>query len=343
MFQSATLKLTGWYLLILMSISLLFSAIIYQVASSEVDARLHNLQLEVQRESIFSPQYDFLAVRNLQAKEAAASLLIELFYANILILAAGGIGSYVLARRTLQPIEEAHEAQSRFTSDASHELRTPLAAMKTELEVALRDPKLSKDEMRVLLASNLEEVDKLTKLSHTLLQLSRLDNTAIKKGRVVLDDVAKSVIERFDKTGTRIVFTPHVKPLKVLAHKESIEELITILVDNALKYSFEDSPITIDLKRHNKKAVFSVANNGKGISSEDLPHIFERFYRVDGSRTGGSKSGYGLGLSLAKQIIEHHDGELSASSAPEATTTFTFSLPLYSKTKNAKNSLKPRI
>lgn len=317
-----------------MGISLLFSIIIYQVASSEVNARLRNLQLEIQRESnVFSPRYDFKTIRNLQAQEAATSLFVELFYANILILAAGGIGSYVLARRTLKPIEEAHEAQSRFTSDASHELRTPLAAMKTELEVALRDPKVSKTEMRSLLESNLEEVDKLSKLSHTLLQLSRLDHTAIKKDRVNLDDVVKEVIERYDKTGSRIILTPHAKPLYVLAHRESVEELITILVDNAMKYSYENSTVNITLKRHNKKGVFTVANSGKGIQPQDLPHIFERFYRADGSRTGGSKSGYGLGLSLAKQIIEHHNGELSASSAPGEITTFTFSLPIFSKDK----------
>lgn len=335
MFHSATLKLTGWYLLILMGISLLFSIIIYQVASSEVNARLRNLQLEIQRESadFFTPRYDFKTIRNLQAQEAATSLFVELFYANVLILAAGGVGSYVLARRTLKPIEEAHEAQSRFTSDASHELRTPLAAMKTELEVALRDPKVSKTEMRILLESNLEEVDKLTKLSHTLLQLSRLDHTAIKKDRVNLDEVVKEVIERYDKSGERIQLTPHIKPLYVLAHKESIEELVTILVDNAIKYSYEDSTVNITLKRHNKKGELAVANSGKGIKPEDLPHIFERFYRADGSRTGGSKSGYGLGLSLAKQIIQHHNGELSASSAPGAVTTFSFSLPIFSKDK----------
>src|SRR5690606_24862255 len=109
---------------------------------------------------------------------------------------AGGVGSYYLARRTLRPIEEAHEAQSRFTSDASHELRTPLASMKTELEVALRDPALNKEEMRELLVSNLEEVDKLTKLSQNLLQLSRLEQENIQLERVVLREVISGVVAR---------------------------------------------------------------------------------------------------------------------------------------------------
>lgn len=338
MFQSATVKLTAWYLLILMSISLLFSVIIYQVASSEISTRLESLQLGILRESHIRtlPQYDLQELRNFQAQKAATSLLVGLFYANILILAAGGIISYLLARRTLGPIQRAHEAQSRFTSDASHELRTPLAAMKTELEVALRDPDVTKEEMRELLTSNLEEVDKLSKLSHTLLQLSRLDHSAIKKERVSLDDVVREVIERYDKTSSRISLTPHSKPLFVLAHKESITELVTILVDNAIKYSDAGSVIDVTLKKQNRKGTLSISNSGKGIKPEDLPHIFERFYRADASRTGGSKSGYGLGLSLAKQIVELHEGDLTASSAPGALTTFTVSLPIFSKDK-AKN------
>lgn len=88
-----------------------------------------------------------------------------------------------------------------------------------------------------------------------------------------------------------------------------------ILVDNALKYSPSDSLVTIKLSKRNNKACFEITNTGEGISPDDLPHIFDRFYRADGSRTGGKKSGYGLGLALAKKIVEIHNGDLYASSA----------------------------
>jgi len=334
MFQSATLKLTGWYLLILMGISLIFSVIIYSVASSEISSQIDTFQqgIRIKSGAALNPS-DFQTLRDLRAHEAAASLFVGLFYANIVILASGGIGSYLLARHTLRPIQRAHEAQSRFTSDASHELRTPLAAMKTELEVALRDPNLSKSEMHELLASNLEEVDKLTRLSHTLLQLSRLDHSGIKKERVLLDDVLLQTIERFDRSGERIAFTPHIKPLYISGHPGSIEELVTILVDNAIKYSPPKSRITIKLQKRSQKATFSISNGGKGINPQNLPHIFDRFYRGDSSRTGGPRSGYGLGLSLAKKIVEMHNGELSASSALNQETTFSVSLPIFSKNK----------
>lgn len=338
MFQSATIKLTAWYLMILMIISLLFSAIIYQVTSVEVNRRLEELQTGIQRQNGFRtpPNFDGETFRLNQAHEASTNLIVSLIYANVIILVAAGAGSYLLARRTLRPIEEAHEAQSRFTSDASHELRTPLAVMKTELEVALRDTSLTKADMRELLESNLEEVDKLSRLSHTLLKLSKLDYDNIDKERLSLADIVKATTERFDKTGKRIqVKTQKLLP-KIEANRASIEELSTILIDNALKYSPADSLVSIHLGKRAQKVYLEVTNTGDGISPEALPRIFDRFYRADPSRTGGEKSGYGLGLSLAKKIVEIHHGELSVSSAPQHATTFTVLLPI-SNNSQAEN------
>ncbi len=332
MFHSATLKLTAWYLLILVAIGLVFSVIIYQVASSEIRSRLEVVQERLQNDAEASNMllgYDFVTLRALEARQAQTNMFTSLIYMNLSLLAIGGIASYFMARRTLEPIEQSHEAQSRFTSDASHELRTPLAAMKTELEVALRDPKLSKKEMRELLASNLEEVDKLSKISQTLLLLSRLEHSALATGRVAIDDITRRVIESHNQKKPRIIYAPPEKPLYVTAHQISIEELITILVDNALKYSPASSKVQVLLTRRGKKARLQVTNTGKGIRPEDLPYIFERFYRADESRTGGKEMGFGLGLALAKKIVEVHKGDLSASSAPGKETTFTVSLPLH--------------
>lgn len=333
MFESATLKLTVWYLIILMGVGLLFSVIIYQLATAEVSSQLElirqRLQIEAETLQIALPEYNFAELQELQMQQAKASLFTNLLYMNLFLLALGGIVSYLMARRTLEPIEQTHEAQSRFTSDASHELRTPLAAMKTELEVALRDKSLSKKEMRELLTSNLEEVDKLAKISQTLLLLSRLDHGALPTGRVAIDDIARRLVENHNRAKSRITYLPPDKPLYVNAHKVSIEELMTILVDNALKYSPPSSKVRVTLARRGKKARLEVTNAGKGIPPEDLPHIFDRFYRVDESRSSSEKSGFGLGLSLAKKIVEMHGGDLSVSSEPDKKTTFSVSLPLY--------------
>lgn len=339
MFQSATIKLTAWYLMILMIISLLFSVIIYQVTSAEINRRLEELQTGIQQQNNYrsAPGFDVGSIRVSQAHEASTNLIVSLIYINVIILIAAGIGSYVLARRTLRPIEEAHEAQSRFTSDASHELRTPLAVMKTELEVALRDPKLGKAEMRELLTSNLEEVDKLSRLSQTLLQLSKLDYANIQKEKLSLDSIVRRAAKRLDKTGKRIEFTTTKSSPMIIANQAGIEELATILIDNALKYSPDKSLISIRIGKRAQKASFEISNTGEGIHADILPLIFERFYRADTSRTGGGKNGYGLGLALAKKIVEIHGGELSASSAPGHTTTFTVLLPLASRTQTSEN------
>src|SRR5690606_27239432 len=126
-----------------------------------------------------------------------------LVYLNCIVLAAGGVGAYFLARRTLRPIEEAHEAQSRFTSDASHELRTPLAAMKAELEVTLLSKELDEAETREVLESSLEEVEKLTRLSDLLLKLSRLEYDKLERAPLSLAAAAESAVKSLDKKAAK--------------------------------------------------------------------------------------------------------------------------------------------
>lgn len=336
MFESATIKLTGWYLLIIMVISLLFSVLIYQSAAGEIRTRLEQFGQEIPHTT---SDTDFTAwpdLRHAQLLEASHNLLIMLIYINSLVLVAGGIASYLMAKRTLQPLAEAHEAESRFVSNASHELRTPLAAMKTELEVALRDPKLDKDEMRELLDSNLEEVEKLTKLSQTLLSLSRLNYAQLVHERLSFSELVARTMERYDPSNKRIKLTQTGKPITIDAHQPSIEELLAILIDNALKYSPPKSTIHIRLGRKNRKACFEITNGGAGISPRQLPRIFDRFYRADHSRTRSEKTSFGLGLSLAKTIVELHHGELTVTSGTDADTTFTVLLPLVSDGKSKK-------
>lgn len=328
MFRSATFQLTAWYLGILVAISLLFSVVIYSISLSEVSTRLGFIRTSF---DLSPTRYEM--IRDVQLHEAEANLVLSLSITNLAIWIAGGFGSYYLARRTLRPIEEVHEAQSRFTSDASHELRTPLASMRTELEVALRDPNLSQHEAREILASNLEEVNKLTNLSQMLLQLSRLEHSKLKREKIALEPTIRSVMKRLDKNGERIRLEG--KPRRIIAHPASIEELLIILLDNALKYSPPNSKVTIRLITQLHMSGFDITNSGKGIPKQDLPHIFDRFYRVDQSRTGGDKKGYGLGLSLAKKIVQLHNGELSVSSSKNQ-TTFRVLLPSISKNQ-AKN------
>lgn len=344
MFQSATLKLTGWYLLILMTISLVFSGTIYNITSHEVGSRLQDFQSQFESDdalpnALVSPLYS--QYRDRQNSVANVNLFFSLVYVNVVILIGGGIGSYWLARRTLQDIEQVHDAQSRFTSDASHELRTPLAVMKSEIEVLLRDPKATKGELRETLQSNLEEVDKLSRLSKVLLQLSTIDHSDIPMQKIHLKSTVTDVIKRHNQPPSRIELIATTNTPAALGNKDSIEELCMILLENALKYSPADSLVTIRLAKRSNKACIEITNTGSGISEQDLPKIFDRFYRADTSRTNSSHSGHGLGLALAKKIVEIHHGELSVSSAIDQATTFTVLLPIFrnTQTKTQINAL----
>lgn len=326
MFQSATIKLTGWYLLILMTISLIFSVAIYQLTSNEFGSRMQNLQNKIIVDASFTPvPLDTLWVT--ESAEASAHMILALLYANLIVLIGGGTWSYLLARRTLRPIEEAHEAQSRFTSDASHELRTPLASMKTELEVALRDPTSTKKDYKVILQSNLEEVEKLTQLSNMLLTLSRMEHHTLEHKPVNIDSVTRAVVKQLKLPAERVTISS-VKQAKVAANEPAVRELITILIDNAIKYSPDNSVISIVISRRGGFISCALSNSGAGIADERLPHIFDRFYRADSSRSTHTQPGFGLGLSIANRIVELHNGELTVTSIPGGLTTFSVLLPI---------------
>mgnify|MGYP000131410905 CR=1 FL=1 len=326
MFRSATFKLTGWYLAILMAISLIFSIAIYQLNYNEVNIRLENFQQGILNLEVISGiTVNTDAMRTYQAQEASRQMIATLFYVNMIILISGGAGSYLLARRTLRPLEKAHEAQRRFTSDASHELRTPLAAMKTELEVTLRDSNLSRDEAREILESTLEEVNKLTALSDVLLKLARLDYDKLERCPVHLQSLMNGSLKRFTDAQSRIVVKKH-KPVHSFGNEAALQEVMTVLIDNALKYSYPDTQITVRFFNRRLNVGFSVTNTGPTIAEEHLEKIFERFFRSDESRTESGKHGYGIGLAIAKKIVDLHAGELTVLSQNN-TTVFTCYLP----------------
>lgn len=344
MFQSATLKLTAWYLAILMAISLTFSVVIYQLNYREISYRLENLQHSII--TTFDTSLPFSSSLRgydedgpgsalyTESRKASDQMILSLFYINVVVLVAGGLGAFFLAKRTLRPIAEAHEAQSRFTSDASHELRTPLAAMKAEIEVNLRDTQLNIDEARELLESNLEEVNKIISLTEMLLYLSRLDHDKLEITSINLPTIFEAVIKRYPDDRKRFDVTSSKKVL-TKANEPAISEVMGILMENALKYSPEASKISIRMFTQRGQAVFEIKNKSQKIPTELLPKLFDRFYRIDSSRTNGDKKGYGLGLSIAKKIISIHHGDLTVLST-DTDTTFTFYIPIV---KNSPRSL----
>lgn len=190
MFRSAVFKLTGFYFALLLFVCLTFSIPAYAIASQRIErgaenqTRLFrqygNFAPDKDGDKAFDPQGQIRTHLGSQIEDDRHELLQAIILTNIAILACGTILCYLFAKRTLKPIEDLHHAQTRFTADASHELRTPLTVMKTEIDVALKQH-LTAPELRDVLSSNLEEIERLSALSDQLLLLTKLTPLTRKK------------------------------------------------------------------------------------------------------------------------------------------------------------------
>jgi signal transduction histidine kinase len=287
LFNKARIKLTMAYLVIIILISLFFSFNIYGIMSRELERGPRMMRIPNQ-ETI--------------TQEIKKVITKQLMITNMWILVLSSGAGYFLAGMTLKPIEEAMEEQKRFISDASHELRTPLTAIKTETEVTLRDKKLDLKSAKKQLISNLEEVEKLKKLTDYLLRINK--NIADNKEEFDLKEVIQKITLRMK---IRIELKGQAK---IVANKMAIEELLTILLDNSVKYGGKNGKISVTIKPH----LIEVRDDGIGIRKSDIPHIFDRFYRADTSRTKNKIEGYGLGLAIAKNIVDSHKGKIEVES-----------------------------
>ena len=330
MFHSAAVRLTIWYLAIIMTLSLATSIALYNVSSNHLE---QNAKQQTDYFSgLFGPQVakEFESLRQKQVDEDRGQLKANLAIFNLLILVGGGAASYGLARRTLRPIEEALEAQIRFTADASHELRTPLATIQTENEVALRSANLTKAEAVALLKRNLEEAAKLKDLSEGLLALAYTSNEDVQFNKVelgtVINEAKKRVIKAAKLKKITISLPNQIEKTSVMGDQNKLIDLLVILLDNAVKYSPEASEVKVSIQRRGKQSEVSVSDSGRGIKKADLSNIFERFYRADQSRNKQEAAGYGLGLAIAKKIADQHHGVISVRSAVGKGSVFTLRL-----------------
>jgi len=332
MFTSATFKLTMWYLAIAMVISIGFSVVVYHLAVDELSFGLHHQTARIFQEfPVFNSDPD-LRVRSNDVSQGAHHILWQLVYFNILVLATAGLAAYLLARRTLEPIAAAHERQKRFTADVSHELRTPLTSLKMSSEVALLDAKAGKDMLKSALESNLEDAGKMDLLINSLLRLTKLDSEAAQAafGTVRLRAIVASAIAQVEKTAglKEIAIDNQVKAVNLHGDGDALTQLLVIILDNAIKYSPAGSRIDIASRKNDRYAIIDITDRGRGISAAALPHVFDRFYRADASRSKTGADGFGLGLSIAKLIVDQHDGVITITSREGHGTTVRIELPL---------------
>ena len=220
----------------------------------------------------------------------------------------------------------------QFSIDASHELRTPLTIMRGEVELALHSEK-TLEEYRRVLASNLEEIIRMSAIVENLLTLSKADLGRIELQHEVipLHDVIRDLYEDSEILAEKkniTVSLDRVDEVNVSGDKVRIRQLLLNLIDNAIKYTPENGNVSLELGQLNGMASISVRDTGIGIPSEEIPKIFDRFYRVDKARTR-ALGGSGLGLSIAKWIADAHGGRIEVQSELHRGSTFTVYLPAH--------------
>jgi len=284
---------------------------IYMVARADVQSR---------QEAVIDYSYQSgstqVVIRNLrkqiqvEQKHFLRSLLVSLFVAGVCVEIAVAIISYVLAETAIRPIKEAYDAQKTFVANASHEMKTPIAAIMANLEVAdIQD--------NPWIDNVTQEVEYMNTLNQELLTLARAESSisATKKAESVnLKDFVEEIIAplraQAQAKGISFEFKTQLKTAKVKLTKNEFRQVITILVDNAIKYCHKMVSITLTGKS------FTIENDGAKIAAEDLPRIFDRFYQ-----TNKSAEGVGLGLAIAKTVADREGWKLTATS--DKTTKFT--------------------
>lgn len=223
------------------------------------------------------------------------------------------------------------EAQRRFVADASHEMRTPVAALKGMLEL-LADGAKDKPEVRDdFILTMQREVDRLGRLVGDLLTLAQLEAGSLRLNRApeyavdLLGDVTRVMATLVEQSDVTLAIELVEPELRVSADRDRIVQVLLSFTDNALKHSPPGTTIHLAATRSAGSVRFSVADEGEGIGPDELAKVFERFYRADSARAGGS--GTGLGLAIAKEIIEAHGSVIAVESTPGSGTTFSFELP----------------
>ena len=314
--KSEVNRLTLSYLAVIMTLSLIFTGIIYLLSTASLNRPLLPSEEENSSISVEAPEFEEHSFENTFRKRlerrdntTRVTIIYSLVGFNLGIFVIGIFVSRSLAKLTLAPIERAMMKQTQFIFDASHELKTPLTAMLVRNEVALRKKSLPEEKAREVIEKNIEEILKMKELTASMLDVARENGEPEKSTEISVPEFFADLQEKLapvaKERGVKIETEMNLgKNLRASAARNTLEQILIIFADNAMKYS-GDSIVYLCAGRRGKNVAFSVKDNGVGVKKEDQKRIFERFYQVDAARTRTKdKTSHGLGLAIAKNLAE---------------------------------------
>lgn len=237
----------------------------------------------------------------------------------------------------LKPVEYAWKQQTQFVADASHELKTPLTVILANMAILRSQPEQTVAEQAQWVDSTQTEAERMQGLVNDMLDLARPKNATqseFTSADVDFTDLVEAEVLQFESVAFErgiIIDTQLEQGLHVWGNQERIQRMVSTLIDNACKYANDDGTVNVTLKAtagtSGKRALLAIRNSGTIIAPEDLPHVFDRFYRADKARTS-STGGYGLGLAIAREIAREHNGDITVASSEDSGTEFTVKLSL---------------
>lgn len=234
----------------------------------------------------------------------------------------------------LRPVQRAWNQQTQFVADASHELKTPLTVILANMAIVRSQPEATVAEQAQWLESTQTEAERMQQLVNDMLDLARPDNATraeLPHVPVDLTDLAETEVLQFESVAFErgITLESQVAPgVHVTGNPARLQRMISTLIDNACKYADDSGRVDVTLATsRGRDAKLTVRNTGAPIAADDLPHVFDRFYRADKARTSGT-GGYGLGLAIAREIAREHNGDITVESSEGAGTAFTVKLPI---------------
>jgi signal transduction histidine kinase len=233
-------------------------------------------------------------------------------------------------------------AQRRFVGDASHELRTPMTTLRLNIHSLLKDTALEPSERHTVLEEMAEETDRLSRLVSGLLELARADaGRPPTRDPLDFDEVVREAAHSLEALSNGRLNLARIDQAPASGSRDGLRQVVLILLDNALKFSPPDSPVDVvlEVEAGARQATLSVSDRGPGVAAEDMPHLFERFYRSAAAR---QTSGTGLGLAIARTIVEEHGGRIGVTSEPGSGATFRVTLPLLAKPSDGEEPVVVR-